>query len=209
MPVDPKVAKIYHITDVTNLPGIVAAGGLFSDAQVRAKNQNTTEIGYAHIKQRRLDEYKISCCNGRAVGEFVPFYFCPRSPMLFTINKGNTERPSGCQTSIVHIVSLVHHAIALGQPWAISDGNAGANYTSFSNDNEALDNVNWGIVQSNSWSGDRLHIKMTEFLIADFFPMTSFTEIGCQNEQVAAQVKQIMDRQIPPLRVHVSPHWYY
>lgn len=87
MPVDPKVTKIYHITDVTNLPGIVAAGGLFSDAQVRAKNQNTTEIGYAHIKQRRLDEYKISCCNGRAVGEFVPFYFCPRSPIFLPLTK--------------------------------------------------------------------------------------------------------------------------
>ncbi|WP_082584054.1 type II toxin-antitoxin system toxin DNA ADP-ribosyl transferase DarT [Noviherbaspirillum sp. Root189] len=209
MPVDSRTTKIYHITDVANLQGIVTAGGLFSDAQVRASNRNITEIGYAHIKQRRLAEYTVPCCNNRAVGEFVPFYFCPRSPMLFTINKGSTGRPAGCQTSIVHLVSVVHHATALGRPWAISDGNAGAGYTSFSNDNDALDKVNWNIVRSNSWGGDRLHIKMTEFLIADFFPVTSFVEVGCHNEQVAEQVKQIMARQIPPLTVHVSPHWYY
>jgi hypothetical protein len=209
MPVDPTRTKIYHITDVSNLAGIIGSGGLFSDAQVRVANRNVTEIGYAHIKQRRLDEYKIPCCSGRAVGEFVPFYFCPRSPMLFTINKGSTGRPAGCQTNIVHLVSYVNRATALGRPWAISDGNAGAGYTNFSNENDALQKVDWSVVGSNSWGGDRLHIKMTEFLVADFFPAASFVEVGCHNSGVAAQVEQIMARLIPPLNVHVSPHWYY
>lgn len=209
MPVEPTITKIYHITDVTNLAAILADGGLFSDGQLRAANRNVTEIGYAHIKQRRLDEYRIPCCAGRAVGEFVPFYFCPRSPMLCTINNGRTGRPAGCQSTIVHLVSVVQRALDIGRDWAISDGNAGSGYTNFSNENDALEHVNWNIVGSNSWGGDRLHTKMTEFLIADFFPVTAFLEVGCQNAEVAAQVSQIFAPLTPTLRVHVAPHWYY
>jgi hypothetical protein len=73
----------------------------------------------------------------------------------------------------------------------------------------ALQNVNWEIVRSNSWGGDRLNIKMTEFLVADFFPVTAFVEVGCQNTAVAAQVARVLAPLIPPLNVHVSPHWYY
>ena len=36
--------EIYHITDVANLPGILAEGGLHSDAAVAQKNP--TVIGY-------------------------------------------------------------------------------------------------------------------------------------------------------------------
>jgi hypothetical protein len=118
-----------------------------------------TEIGYSHIKNRRLNEYQIACCGGRYVGEFVPFYFCPRSPMLCTINKGNAARPAGSQKSILHLVSTVQRGYDLGRAWAISDGNAGSAYTTFANDANALDRVNWEIVESWNWAGDRMHIK--------------------------------------------------
>lgn len=41
----------------------------------------------SEIKRRRLEEIPVDCCSGRMVGEFVPFYFCPRSVMLFVIHK--------------------------------------------------------------------------------------------------------------------------
>jgi hypothetical protein len=209
MTVDPKKTKIYHITDVSNLAGILADGGLYSDAKMRALKREVTEIGYSHIKQRRLDEYKIKCCSGRAVGEFVPFYFCPRSPMLSTINRGSTGRPVGCQSTIVHLVSSFHTATSLGRQWAISDGNAGASYTNFSNGNDALQKVDWEIVGSNSWGGDRLHVKMTEFLISDFFPFASFVEIGCHNADVVKRVNKILGDAAASFEVHATPLWYY
>ena len=129
MALRPAQVLIYHITDVENLPNILRDGGLHSDAVMAQRN--STVIGYAHIKERRLREIRVSCCDNRFVGEFVPFYFCPRSPMLFTINQGKTGRPAGCQTTIIHLVSSVATAISLGRAWAISDGNAGAYHTGF------------------------------------------------------------------------------
>lgn len=84
MSANPEQALIYHITDVENLPGILAASGLRSDAVMAEKNP--TVIGYGHIKERRLKQNQVACCGGRFVGEFVPFHFCPRSPMLYTTN---------------------------------------------------------------------------------------------------------------------------
>lgn len=209
MPIDPAKQKIFHITDIENLEGILNAGGMYSDAEMRRMPIQHTEIGYSHIKNRRLTEYRIACCNNRYVGEFVPFYFCPRSPMLCTINKGNAGRPAGCQKTILHLVSTVQHGYELNRQWAISDGNAGSAYTTFANDANALARVNWKVVESWDWSGERMHVKATEFLVADFFPSSSLIGIGCQNEETASAVREILAEQEVKMQVKVFPNWYY
>ena len=73
MAVDPLKTLIYHITDVSNLPAVVAAGGLLSDSALSGGNHQV--IGYANIKSRRMTEIKVDCCGNHYVGEFVPFYF--------------------------------------------------------------------------------------------------------------------------------------
>ena len=177
---------IYHITDVENLAGIVQEQGLHSDAVMVKRNPEI--IGYDHIKKRRLKEIPIPCRGWRYVGDFVPFYFCPRSPMLFTINKGNTGRPAGCQRTIVHLVSSVAAAIATGKDWAISDGNAGAFHTTFSANIDALDRLDWPAIRATQWAGMQ-HQKAAEFLVADFFPWTAIREIGCYNSTIANKVR--------------------
>ncbi|MEA2569205.1 MAG: hypothetical protein QOI24_1206 [Acidobacteriota bacterium] len=86
----PEERLIFHITDIENLPGIMAEGGLLSDALM--SERDPTIIGDDRIKQRRLTQIRVTSSGNRFVGEFVPFYFCPRSPMLYSINLGNTGR---------------------------------------------------------------------------------------------------------------------
>ena len=203
----PEHVHIYHITDVENLPRILAAGGLWSDVRM-AQAQPATVIGYAHIKERRMKEIRVPCCGNRFVGEFVPFYFCPRSPMLYTLNRGNTGRPVGCQRSVVHLVSTVAAGIALGKPWAVSDGNAGAFHTSFDARLTALDGLDWAAIRATEWQG-RTHQKMAEFLVADFFPWPSFVQIACHNETTAGQVRGLLQNQPHQPLVTVEPSWYY
>jgi hypothetical protein len=150
---------IYHITDVSNLPSILAAGGLHSEATLQRESVQPTMIGYRNIKQRRLQEITVPCCGNRFVGEFVPFYFCPRSPMLFTINRGNTGRIPGSQNQIVHLVTNVKIACALGHHWAFSNGNAGAFLTDFFADVDDLSKLDWKIIGSNDWGGERRQHK--------------------------------------------------
>ena len=199
---------IYHITDIANIPAILAAGGLYSDVALAGVGAPQAQIGYGHIKARRMHAYKVDCCNDRFVGEFVPFYFCPRSVMLYTVNRGNTGRPAGCQSSIVHLVSTVEVGISLGRQWAISDGNAGAAHTTFSANANSLDELDWPSIEANSWGG-KTHQKAAEFLLADFFPWNSILWIGCHNDEVKAEMSNLLARHAHQPQVKTKPNWYY
>lgn len=84
----PSQPRIYHITHVDNLPSILADGGLWSDAELIARGGPTASIGMGNIKQRRL-RLSMKCHPDHLVGDFVPFYFCPRYIMLFLIHRAN------------------------------------------------------------------------------------------------------------------------
>jgi hypothetical protein len=206
MPLRPEERLIYHITDVENLPGIMAEGGLLSDAVM--SERDPTIIGDDRIKRRRLTQIRVTSSSNRFVGEFVPFYFCPRSPMLYSINLGNTGRPSGCQSSIVHLVSRVSFAIDLGAVWAVSDGNAAAFHTTFDSTLEAIEALDWKAIEATYWAENR-HQKQAEFLVADFFPWTGFHEIGCQTPKTAEEVTALIARQNHRPKVSVKTAWYY
>jgi len=202
----PDQTLIYHITDIENLPGIQATGGLRSDAAMA--HEHPELIGYEHIKLRRLTQIQIDCCGGSYVGEFVPFYLCPRSPMLYTVNRGNTGRPPGCQRTIVHLVSTLAVGIGQGRPWAISDGNAGAFHTTFSSNLAALEELDWGAIRSTHWQG-QTHQKSAEFLLKDFFPWTGFHAIGCYNAELAHRVQDMLAQTPHHPEVTIKPGWYY
>lgn len=102
-PAHPDRPKIYHIVHVDNLASIVADGYLWSDA-IMSERQGTTVVGMNDIKARRLS-LPVSCHEDLCVGDCVPFYFCPRSVMLYVIWCQN--HPSltyrGGQGPIVHL----------------------------------------------------------------------------------------------------------
>jgi ssDNA thymidine ADP-ribosyltransferase DarT-like protein len=51
MPLRPEERLIYHITDIENLPGIMAEGGLLSDAVMSDRDQATYWADDRHQKQ--------------------------------------------------------------------------------------------------------------------------------------------------------------
>lgn len=198
---------IYHITDISNLANIIKEGALLSDAEMIKRSNSHTVIGYLNIKQRRLNQILVTPGN-RYVGEFVPFYFCPKSPMLFTINNGNTGKPKGCQETILHLVSRVKHGINLDKEWAISDRNAGIPYVGFYRTLDGLNKLNWDAIRAGYWA-DVLDEKMSEFLVADYFPWGNIIGIACFNEDIANQVRAILATSEHQPVVKAIPNWYY
>jgi len=198
--------RIYHMTDIENLSAIVNAGGLVSDALMKERGDHHV-IGFDHIKKRRLEKICIPH-SGRFVGEYVPFYFCPRSPMLYTINEGNTGREKGCQRTILHLVSSVGHAVADNDDWAISDGNAATFCTSFYHRLDALNELNWGAIQARQWRGLQ-HEKAAEFLVADRFAWSNIIGIAVFDSQIEEAVKQILQGAKHRPAVKILRDWYY
>ena len=100
----PPNPKIYHIVHVDRLPSIIEDDQLWCDAEMVQRGETGTAIGMDKIKQRRLTKTLNSHTN-LYVGDCVPFYFCPRSVMLYVIYRANHSQLSyrGGQGPIVHL----------------------------------------------------------------------------------------------------------
>lgn len=173
----PENPKIYHITHVDNLERIVQAGALLSDARMLAMTSAHTVVGMPGIKRRRLEEIEVSCHPGTKVGEYVPFYFCPRSIMLYILHKANHDDLAyrGGQGPVVHLQADLRAAIdwaeAPGRRWAISDRNAGSHLAQFYSERGNLDEVDWQAVAATDFRDMGVKEgKQAEFLMYDSFP---------------------------------------
>lgn len=210
----PPQPKIYHIAHVDRLPSIVATGGLLSDAMVQAQALGGTMIGMNHIKQRRLIELQLASHPGLFVGACVPFYFCPRSVMLFLIHRRNAELTyQGGQAHIIHLQADLGAVVtwANAQPvrWAFTLSNAGSYFFEDRNDLVRLGEINWTAVQANNWSGGLKEGKQAEFLLEHRFPWHLVERIGVQSANVYRQVVNTLPVDGHRPTVEVLPNWYY
>ena len=206
--------QIYHITHIDTLASIIADGCLWSDHEIRKRDNERVVIGYGTIKQRRLERYRVSCHPRTFVGQYVPFYFCPRSPMLYVISKQNVDlNYKGGQSRIVHLVSNIGKAVhaAGDRPWAFSDGNAGADYTRFcDNLDEINDYVDWSSVKANYWMDPTVkERKQAEFLVHTSFPWSSIVGVGAISPTVKAEVDSLLQNVDHKPKVIAKSEWYY
>lgn len=211
----PAQPKLYHITHVDNLPAILAAGGLQSDAAMIAQGGPAASIGMSSIKQRRL-ALPVRCNPGDYVGGYVPFYFCPRSIMLFLIHCANHPELTyrGGQGPIVHLEAdlqeVVAWATAQGRRWAFSLSNAGAYYTEFRNRQEQLDEVDWAAVAAADFREAQVKEgKQAEFIVRDFFPWQLVRRVGVIDAHVYGQVLRALDGAAHRPPVEVRREWYF
>ncbi len=203
---------LYHITHINNLATIVEAGGLWSDSKMREHGATHEVIGYDHIKQRRLG-LPVPCHSGTMVGDYVPFYFCPRSAMLFVIHKKHADLTyQGGQEYILHLVTRLSDVVAWadrnGTAWAFSTSNAGCPLATFYADLGELEKVNWEAVGAHYWSECRDE-KQAEFLVYQSFPFSLFSSIMTINGSIKQQVQSVLGSSNDALSVNVKPEWYY
>jgi hypothetical protein len=211
----PAQPKIYHILHVDRLASVIADGALFSDAQMTQRAGAGTTIGMNDIKARRLT-LPVTCRPGTRVGDYVPFYFCPRSVMLYLIWRANHPNLTyrGGQEPIITLEAdlneAVAHAEAAGQPWAFSLANAGAYYTAFRADLAQLHEVNWtAVAATNFQPADIKEGKQAEFLMHGQFPWSLVRRIGVRNGRVQAEVAKHLETAAHKPGVQVRPDWYY
>jgi hypothetical protein len=212
----PENPRIYHITHVENLPAIIAGGGLVSDARMIARGGPAAAIGMSDIKRRRVEELEVSCHPGTKVGDYVPFYFCPRSIMLYVIHQAN--HPSltyrGGQGPIVHLEAPLRDvaawADAAGRPWAFSLSNAGATYAEFRASLAQLDQIDWKAVEATDFRPSHIKEgKQAEFLVHDSVAWEQFVRIGVRSQRTRAQVESALSGTPHQPKLEIRGDWYY
>ncbi len=218
----PAKPRIYHITHVSNLRAIIANGGLVSDAAILARGGPAATIGMGTIKQRRLS-LPVGCHLGLNVGDCVPFYFCPRSIMLFVIHCANNPELAyrGGQGPIVHLEADLGAVVAWANQqqrrWAFSLSNAGAGYAQFRNNLNKLHHIDWDAVASinfsaGSYTPSGIQVKegkQAEFLLHNDFPWSLVQRIGVASQAVAIQAQAAIVNAAHRPQISVQPSWYF
>lgn len=211
----PSEPKIYHIVHVDRLPSIIADGYLWSDAEAIRRGTPGTAIGNEQIKGRRRTNL-LSRRPDLRVGDCVPFYFCPRSPMLYAIHRNEgaaLDFPyTGGQEPVVHLKADLRKTVAWAEVhqlrWAFTLSNAGAYRFEVRSDLSSLGEIDWEAVGATDWQG-RMEGKQAEFLLERLFPWQLVSFIGVHSARFRDEVQQALQGARHQPVVSVRRGWYY
>lgn len=209
----PNPTRIFHITALENLRMILTTGELRSKQILALESREYTNIAHASIQDQRTNT-TVPCGPRGVLHDYVPFYFGPRSPMLFTLSRGNVEGFSGGQHSIVHLVSTVQDVQAAELEFVFTDGHGIMVFTEFFDDLARLNEIDWPLMRERYWADtdddpDRKRRRQAEFLVYERFPIQLIHGIGVMNEAVKTQVETLIQELGLKIQVAVTRHWYY
>ena len=221
----PQPTRLFHITAIANVPAILATGALVSKNGGAAAGINYQNIAHAGAQGARAVR-AVPNPTGGLVHDFVPFYFAPRSPMLYAINGG---RVAGCpwrQGDIVHFETTVQNVTGTGQAHVFYDRNATLDFSTPYTALAHLDTaVAWDLLTEAPqldgfcayWQNraavdryaDRMERRQAEFLVKDRAPLRCMTRLGVIDAAHQAQVQALLAQAGVGLPVDIMPSWYF
>jgi len=147
------------------------------------------------------------------IGDYVPFYFTPRSIMLYNIITGYYA-PKVLQRSKAEIVVIRCKIDVLAKlpQWFFTNGQANDDETDHFNDIAMLDQIDWTSIQGSNFMNsiedyDRSRRYQAEFLVRDIVPVEFIESIIVYNEDMLANVLQLVA--IAGLKIPVHIHKPY
>ncbi len=211
-----KTIPIYHIVDHRNLQQIIDNNGLFRKSYLINKSIKNIDIAQPGIQERRF-KFRVSACKGGYLSDYVPFYFATRSPMLYSIHKGNVKSYKGSQKDIIYLVSSVQKISQRQLNCCYTDGHAILKFTEFSDDLSELErSIDWEIINSWSWHDtdidvDRKRKKQAEFLVHHYVPWELIEKIIVIDSIMKRKVESIITNSstLHKPSVEIQQKWYY
>jgi hypothetical protein len=208
---------ILHFTHADNIAAIVECGQLKCDVLAR-DGLTRTEVGDPDIKESRRRR-AIPVGPGGQVGDYVPFYFAPRSPMMYRIACDHRDMVAGryadCDRPLVYLGTTIGAVVEEAVEWVATDGNAATATTEFTADVSRSDAmVDWPLMMAGRWNNtpddpDRQRRLMAEFLVHRQLPLSLIRMVGTYSEEYRSQVRAALGNHVLADQVYVRPGWYY
>lgn len=166
-----KLTYAFRITHIKNILHIAKCGIVKANSPLHDKN--FVNIGDSQVIKLR----KGKVVKGYHIGEYIPFYFGPRSPMLYVIQHGYNGVQRVEPEEIVYCVIKLDDLITDGIECIFTDGHALNILTSFYTKDKLVNIdsiVNYDDVYSSQWNlekdRDLKRRKEAELLIKDDLP---------------------------------------
>jgi hypothetical protein len=211
----PLPTNVYHMTRIERLPSITRFG-LLPDNVCKQRQIAGVEIGYDHIKRRRALR-AVPCGVGGTLADYVPFYFAPRSPMLYAITRGLVSADAARTEEIAYLVSSTQALHAAGLTVLASNRHAELDYADITDLDEALDRdsfIDWPLMTATYWNNtpddpDRKERRQAECLVHPNVPWQLISGVATKSESARAQVSRVLGAVGQPTPVAVRACWYF
>lgn len=206
--------SIMHFTHIRNLPGILAAECLQADSLVDRASALKVEAADLDIKAVRK-RVQVPFAPYGCVADYVPFYFAPRSPMLYKLAQNSVANYADGQDPLVYLVSSAETVALSGASFLFSDGNCASAVTQYANDLRLLESlVDWEVMRAYMWANtaddpDRKRRRMAEFLVHQRLPVWCLNEVAVRRDTMKQYVNDLLAAHRVDLPVQVRPGWYF
>ncbi|OFX19300.1 MAG: hypothetical protein A2033_01455 [Bacteroidetes bacterium GWA2_31_9] len=197
---------LYRMTHIENIPHILKFG--ITHYSSSNANPNFVPIGDSSIITSR-NCFLLN--NGRTLGEYIPFYFGVRTPMLYVVQNGyNMVSPTYAE-NIVYCVSSVQKIIDLHLDFVFTNGHAIDCFTTqFTPDNiNNIDSIiDWNAVNSKYWKDDN-DLDMKRRKEAEFLVLGDIASEGILGFLVYNQTAQNKMIELGVENVHIKTNFYF
>ncbi|EWM14880.1 DUF4433 domain-containing protein [Kutzneria sp. 744] len=212
--VGPPELRVFHFTHVDNVPSLIESGALLADCLLRRTAHAFAEIGNPEIKARRR-AVRVPVPPGGVVGDYVPFYFAPQSPMLFQVAGQQAALGAKVQDHLIYLVSKVallrNHA-----PLVVTDRNAARVTAEFRADPDDLaESIDWPLMRAQLWRDteaelDRKERRMAELLVHELVPLEAMVGLVTRSEETASTLRRyVSGSSLGELPLRSYPQWYF
>ncbi len=198
---------LFRMTHIQNVPHILEYG--ITHSKSLNANNSYQSIGDNSLISNR-DSFEMP--NGQTLGEYVPFYFGPRMPMLYVVQHGFNGVPAVTPENIIYCVSSVAKIIEQKLDFVFTDGHAIDSFSSFYNQSDIteIENIiDKKAISCRYWKDEKdLDLKRrkeAEFLVSNDIPREALIGFYTYNEKAGNKMIEFGIKE----KIIVKPAYYF
>lgn len=201
-----EIQYAYRMTHIDNIENILNVGLVLPTSE-KANPQYVPIGDVTAIDTRRHSILP----NGRSIGDYIPFYFGPRTPMLYVIQHGYNNVTQRKAEEIVYCVISIDDIVRNNVPCIFTDGHALTKITTIY-PGHLLKDVNKYVkycdVYAKQWidEPDAKRLKEAELLIESDMSPTYIRYFLVYNESAR---QKLLSLNIDEMKIRIAPHFYF
>ena len=207
----PEKALIFRVIHRDNIPWILDNGLHCKSSKVL--DPNYVEIGNTDLISKRSTHRVVQPPSG-TLGDYVPFYFTPFSPMMYNIKTGWGGIRKRDNDEIVIIVSSLRTLHARKLPFLFTDRHAYLAAAQFFSDLARLDQIDWEMLQRRDFRNDpddpsKMERYQAEALVHKHLPLDALSGFVCHSDKVRESLTGALAKRKQTMKVIKKPSWYF
>lgn len=206
----PENIWLYRITHRDNLAHVLQYG-ICQKNDINA-NPDYKAIGHKDIIGKRTD-HPVKIDGYGNIGDYIPFYFTPKSMMLYNILTGYGV-PKVPPNEIIFVATTVSKLISCESDYFFTDGQANTRISRHLHQIQDLNKIDWEVIKSGDFRKsindiDRPRRYQAEFLVKRHVPVNCIEAIVAYNETGATFVKKELARTDLLIPVYIKKSFYF